>query len=143
VTLRTVFDSQRKAVFEVNGEKTDALGEGEMYRFSDGASIQARDIMPQESGEGNDLVQFNFFPASHPTTGVKAVKTINAYDDEIKESVNTTPPTSGIVAEEYKNQEQSNASESGLVELTAEKAEKKLEQSVFQRFLEWIKRLFV
>jgi hypothetical protein len=66
VTLVAVFDSQLKAQFEINGETTGALSEDESEKLSDGARIQVREILPQESGDGKDLVQFNFFPVAHP-----------------------------------------------------------------------------
>jgi len=66
IELVSVFDSQRKAQFRINEEMTKVMQEDEMYLLRDGASIQVRDVMPQEAGDGRDLVQFNFFPVSHP-----------------------------------------------------------------------------
>ena len=65
VKLIADFDSHLKAQFEVNGEDTGFLDEDESEKLSDGAVIQIRSIMPQEAGDGKDLVQFNFFPGEH------------------------------------------------------------------------------
>lgn len=65
IKLIAVFDSQQKAQFEVNGEDTGILGEDDSEKLSDGAVIFVRSVMPQEAGDGKDLVQFNFFPAAH------------------------------------------------------------------------------
>lgn len=66
IELVAVFDSAQKAQFRVDEELTKVMKEDEMYRLSDGSSIQIRDVMPQEAGDGRDLVQYNFFPASRP-----------------------------------------------------------------------------
>ncbi|MFH1064664.1 MAG: hypothetical protein V1729_06280 [Candidatus Woesearchaeota archaeon] len=70
VTLVAVFDDSQKAQFDVNGELTSALGPDDSYSLSDGAVIQARSVMPQDAGDGDDLVQFNLFPVSHPEAEV-------------------------------------------------------------------------
>jgi len=126
VTLVAVFDSQLKAQFEVNGETTDALGEDEMYKLSDGATIQVREVLPQEAGEGKDLVQFNFFPVAHPEAAAQVAAT------------NVTPEAEPEVTAAEKEPETRPApAEEAVIDVTKEKP-----KSWWGRLIEWWKGLF-
>ena len=128
VTLVSVFDADKKARFEVNGEQTDTLREGESYRLSDGAVIQVRDIMPQEAAEGRDLVQYNFFPASHPE---KVEETVTELEKEppVVATTDVAPPEKHALEDLPKE---------AVVDVTRATPSKNL----WERFLDWIKELF-
>ncbi|MBN1545016.1 hypothetical protein JW898_06165 [Candidatus Woesearchaeota archaeon] len=132
VHLISVFDSQFKAQFEVNGEKTDALSEDESYKLSDGAVIQVRDVLPQEAGEGSDLVQFNLFPVAHPEAATKTV------------TANVTREAEPAIAPAL---QPTNASSKESKALPAQEAKvditkKPPERSWWIRFIGWFKNLF-
>jgi uncharacterized protein YdeI (BOF family) len=126
ITLVGVFDSQLKARFELNGETTDALGEDDRYKFSDGSVIQVRDVLPQESGEGKDLVQFNFFPAERPETVEQETETI--VEQELPPEVIVEPEQEIQPAPEQE----------ARIDLTRKKATK----SWWGSFVDWLKNLF-
>ncbi len=135
VTLISVFDSQQKAQFEVNGERTDTLSEDESFRLSDGALIQARDIMPQEAGDGRDLVQFNFFPAEHPKETmseemhVAEASTVHAPEPEEYAGTDAEAPQKEIRAAPHKE---------AVVDVTR----KQPVESWWESLLSWLNNIF-
>ena len=70
VELVMVSDQAKKAIFKVNGEKSDILSEGESTKFSDGTSLLAREILIQEGGDGSDIVQYNIYAGKKQPTYV-------------------------------------------------------------------------
>ncbi|MBW2997649.1 hypothetical protein KY349_04890 [Candidatus Woesearchaeota archaeon] len=128
IELVAVFDSQFKAQFRVNGEMTKILSEDESDKLADGATIQVRDVLPQEAGEGKDLVQFNFFPVAHPVAA----------------SVEETPPESAQTPQEpavtatEPAREPRPAPES-VVDVTKKEPSHK---GWWERFKDWFKGLF-
>ncbi|MBU2561104.1 MAG: hypothetical protein KKD17_02320 [Nanoarchaeota archaeon] len=132
VHLISVFDSQLKAQFEVNGEKTDALAEDESYKLSDGAVIQVRDVLPQEAGEGADLVQFNLFPVAHPEASTKTV------------TANATPKTELSIAAAAQPQQATKETSALLPaqEARVDVTKKQPERSWWSRLIERLKNLF-
>jgi hypothetical protein len=143
ITLVGVFDAQLKAQFEVNGETTKALMEDESDKLSDGAVIQVRDVLPQESGDGRDMVQFNFFPASHAAGGQPAV-TASEPTRPLADLQTTAAPAveqkKAAVAEPAPQTADtpSPVTQKSTVDIT-KKAHPK---SAWERFLDWFKGLF-
>jgi hypothetical protein len=127
VTLVAVFDSKLKAQFEVNGERTKALSEDEIYKLADGARIQARDVLPQEAGDGRDLVQFNFFPVDHPEAAKPPA--------EIGLTPASEPPEAAVSPGVMEKTPTENVS---AVDTTSEEPE----MSWWGRFIGWLKNVF-
>jgi hypothetical protein len=138
IELTGVFDRELKAQFRVNGEETKALREGESDKLPDGSVIQVRDVLPQESGDGKDLVQFNFFPASAKAT------------TQPPASETTTEPAAQPAAVPNITARQAPAEQPA--QPAAEPAQKKAaavdmtktvqKKSVWIRFVDWLKGLF-
>ncbi|MBW2963867.1 hypothetical protein KY363_00255 [Candidatus Woesearchaeota archaeon] len=137
VKLITVYDSVKKAVFEVNGESTGNLETDDTYRFSDGASIFIREIMPQSSGK--DLVQYNFFPAEHT-----AAATATSFPENAAETVpaEETPPAA--IAETPQPADESTAvQEPPAAETSAdENPQLTTKPGLWARIKSWLKGLF-
>jgi len=143
ITLVGVFDTQLKAQFEVNGETTKALAEDESDKLSDGAVIQVRDVLPQESGDGRDMVQFNFFPGSH-AAGEQPVTAVP--EPPAPEQTTAPAPAAG----------QSNATDAAVAEPVSQTADdspvpqkstvditkKAHSASMWERLVDWFKGLF-
>jgi hypothetical protein len=63
--LAGAYDKVQTARFTLNGEKSDFLKQDEEYTFSDGSKILVREVYA--SDEGDDLVQYDFFPSGKGT----------------------------------------------------------------------------
>ncbi|MFC1741715.1 hypothetical protein ACFL3V_04230 [Nanoarchaeota archaeon] len=149
VTVTAVFDSQLKAQFEVNGEKGDVLGEDESHKFSDGTVIQLRSVLPQESGDGKDLVQFNLFPSKDPSAamsgkvGVAAEPEPAAAETKTDATVSPEPTTVSAAPEKGENEP------AGEIQPAPTKGEAKIDitrekpnTSWWESMLSWLKNLF-
>jgi len=136
IELTSVFDSQLKAQFKVNGEETKALGEGESDKLSDGSVIQARDILPQESGDGKDLVQFNFFPgAGNMTAQTTPTTTTKAPTATTPNATTKQAPSEQPAAQQPTEPAQKKAAAVDITKTVQKK-------SVWTRISDWFKRLF-
>jgi hypothetical protein len=138
IELAAVFDTQLKAQFIINGEKTDAMSKYDEQRLSDGAMIQLKDVLPQESGDGKDLVQFNFFPAEHNGSN-KAAATSTA---PAKTPNVTTAPAKTVPTEQKAAAETQPAAQPQKIQATVDMTKKMPEKSWWKRILEWFSGIF-
>ena len=62
LTLSTVSDITKRAVFRLNGEFSKPLASRERYTFSDGSILAVGSVLPNEAGErnGRDTVEYYF-----------------------------------------------------------------------------------
>jgi hypothetical protein len=138
IKLLGVFDTQLKAQFEVNGETTKALGEDESDKLSDDAVIQVREVLPQESGDGRDIVQFNFFPASH--AGTVPGQTVTQTSEPVQQPAATQKQENIVTSQPTQT---SSASETQPTKrATVDVTRKAPAKSAWGRFFDWIKNLF-
>lgn len=61
IKLIVVADNSEKAIFEVNGKRTKAIGSREGYDFLDGSKIRVGDVFLQEGGDGPDMLEYFFY----------------------------------------------------------------------------------
>ena len=61
VKLVTVSDATQKVLFEVNGEKSKAIGLKDSFRFKDDSEIVVMDIFVTDADSGNDEATFYFY----------------------------------------------------------------------------------
>jgi hypothetical protein len=139
IELTGVFDRQAKAQFKVNGESTDALGEDESDKLSDGAVIQVRDVLPQESGDGKDMVQFNFFPASHPEATAQPAASPTTTQPTATQT-KTAPATTTTATKQASAAQQQNDTQKKVSTVDLTKTMQK--KSVWMRIKDWFKNLF-
>jgi len=139
IELSAVFDTQQKAQFIINGERTDALSEDEDEKLVDGARIQVRDVLPQESGDGKDLVQFNFFPAAHNESNKPAVTTSTVPTKTPNVTTTSAKPQAAV-------QEQAAVAEPAAqhqkVQATVDITKKMSEKNWWTRFTDWLSGIF-
>ncbi|MBI5880549.1 hypothetical protein HZB90_00290 [archaeon] len=140
VELTGVFDRQLKAQFKVNGEETKALGEGESDKLSDGSVIQARDVLPQESGDGKDLVQFNFFPGAGNMTAQTAVQPTPTTTAKAPTATTPNATTEQAPSEQPAAQQPTEPTQKKAATVDMTKVLQK--KSVWGRISDWFKRLF-
>lgn len=134
VELVMVSDQAKKAIFELNGEKSGILSEDDSYRFSDGSSILAREILIQEGGDGKDLVQYNLYsgkkgPAPVEESVEENLSLGSAVGPE-NQTLTSTPEGETPLVEEPEEVESSD---------TSHDADKK---SLWQRLISWLKDIF-
>ncbi len=146
ITLVTVSDSTRKAIFEVNGERSKTLTDDESHKFSDGTVMLAREILPNEGGEGKDMVQFNLYAGLQPKAAVQELpepeQTVEQTFAEVSEQSPIAQPTAEPVPTAQPAQEtkpNQKTPEKARVDMTKVKVEKK---GWWGRFVDWWKNLF-
>jgi hypothetical protein len=139
IELTGVFDRQLKAQFKVNGETTDVLSEDESDKLSDGAVIQVRDVLPQESGDGKDMVQFNFFPAEHPEATTQPTASPTTTQPTATQT-KTAPATTTTATKQASATQQQNDTQKKVSTVDLTKTMQK--KSVWGRFVDWLKGLF-
>ena len=132
IELVSVFDTQFKAQFRVNGELTKILSEDESDKLADGATIQVRDVLPQEAGEGKDLVQFNFFPVMHPPAAATVEESAPEPEHTPQEAFVTASPEPGMKSRPEPEKE-------SVVDMAKKEPPRK---SWWGRFLDWLKGVF-
>ena len=136
VELVMVSDQAKKAVFRVNGESTDSLSEDGTYRFSDGSSLLAREILVQEGGDGKDMVQYNLYAgksAPAPVAEVVEEKVVANPEPIVEPEIKTLPePKVESVAMTEEGQE--------VKDDTTRIVMKK--KSLWGRFVDWFKGIF-
>ena len=140
IELTSVFDRQLKAQFKVNGEETKALGEGESDKLSDGSVIQARNILPQESGDGKDLVQFNFFPGAGNRTAQTTAQPTPTTTTKAPTATTPNATTKQAPSEQPAAQQTAEPAQKRVATIDMTKTVQK--KSMWGRISDWFKRLF-
>jgi hypothetical protein len=103
--------------------------------------VQARDILPQESGDGKDLVQFNFFPGAGNMTTQTTVQTTPTPTTQAPTRATPNATTKQAPSEQPAAQPASVESaqkKAAAVDITKTVQKK----SVWTRISDWFKKLF-
>lgn len=73
ISVLTISDSTRKAVFRLNGEVSKGIREDDSYVFDDGSEIVVRELDITESGEGADEAYFYFYGTGEEVLSIRNV----------------------------------------------------------------------
>ena len=82
VEVLIVSDDTATVKFKINGETTDALGEGDTYTLSDGTEVGVREVLPNEGSEAAGADQVTFYLGAQKLT-LEDGKEVKVNDEEI------------------------------------------------------------